>query len=240
MLSADTTTTGINGWLEYERGFNAIDADVYKFLNDYNEIAAQLLFPPDDSHNLNAQKSFAHTQRFMPNNPFWAWFESDPSNDEASAKMLFAAMMRLSGSRRRLSFVSATRAEDFVEQRRNITALPSEQITESLTKIDTAQAANINGLRKLADISITQGISVEDILYDYRRGAVSRDDALKATQELDTSITDITVGLIVFSADIRDGNIESVPILEPRSITKNPQVIYPFTAGFWQSYTPTL
>jgi hypothetical protein len=234
MLSTDVLRTGINGWLTRESA--QADRSLNKYLSDYQEAMIGYRLPPGEPHNLSSAKIRAHTSRLHVTHPFWLSFAEFPESDFASGRLLFTTFMLLSGNRRRASYLEATSQTEYNMLRTLRAPLPNDYFDAGLSRLGQG-VPTLDDLRDLADAAISSTPALEAAIHD----AVLRDsprDALEENERLGRDITELAIGIIAFAGAMRSG-IESVPVLEPRSITLDPAVIYPFVDGFWQHYTPS-
>jgi len=251
--------TSINGWLAAEEALASrpkTDNNRSAYLNDFNAVLKGLFSPPTETSNIFGQKGMGHIQRFSPNNPFWAWFEAEPVKDAAAGKMAFAALMKLSGCRRKLAYLNASDAENYQILRSDLATTPTKFIAGRAEKIlgqSYVSDSEIDGLihrdnvsvpflREVANDIMTSALNADQEMHNWASNPSPKDvatiteDAVMAEQN---HCVDFLIGITALGASLRGGDIARAPVLEPRSITLDPAVIYPFVEGFWDHYVPT-
>jgi len=242
MNRVELLTSGINGWLlaeEVSSSGTDKQKSRNKYLNEYDKNVAGLLHSPLDPANLLASKTLSHVQRFAPNNEFWEAFEKYPEKDAAAAKMTFAVLMKLSGTRRRLSYIQAIDSQHYLELRAKKAAL-SPELIEERSKSVLSDEVSIPRLRTLANSIMVSSVRADVEIHNWAIGSANAYEAADSCLAMEqTYCLDFAIGITTFSAGLRGGDLSAAPVLEPRSISDSPGVIYPFVENFWDSYVPS-
>lgn len=214
-----------------------------KILDDVEKARSNLSMPLDDPNNWYVAKHKSHQNRQQKQ--FRELYEADIKNDYSSALSLFNVTMGMSGTARHMIALRSSSQNLYDKSRYD----------SSPSGINLAEAVDAR-LRFRLGGEITQeniencNIDLEEVLTNIERafdlieecfGFVylrSPDDFDKPISEsgaildLCQSIwTEAAVDAILFAAKVRGGDITKVPLLEPKSITQEPAVIYPFSTS---------
>jgi hypothetical protein len=235
--SVEDATEAISGafnqWLAGE--VESSNSDRNDYLDNFQEWRSQIRLGYANHGNWTAEKNRAHLNRLPI---WWQGFEMDPSNDEQSAKILFAGLMFVSGAYRNQCYFQAESAEDYESRRRAAVGINIENAISTRLNTHLPSTGNFANAR----------ISVEDL--NQRRIASEKigETAVKAIcargqigydfgQERSRSVVEManaqynwltfSVDCVTLAAKIRKGELEAVPFLHPINITDNPGVYYP-------------
>ncbi|MBI4034436.1 hypothetical protein HY380_00895 [Candidatus Saccharibacteria bacterium] len=225
-------------WLGQEIQNSSTSGDINAYLDDYVTAVEGLSGGWDHPKNYTARKLESHLSRL----PYW--FEAysyDPLDDYQSARLLFAGLMQTSGSYRNQCYLQATSAEDYIHRRTtrsigiNFQGFCQERL-EELVPDGRLSKARIN-LEGLGD-HVSRAISVGEAAV--RRVCNRVQDGQDLGKQTSASVMEmlmaqhvwsrLVIDSVIFAAKIRNGNLQTVPFLEPKSISLDPKVIYPITA----------
>jgi len=229
---------GLTGWLAEEAAISSRENDRNSYLDDLITMRQKLSLPPDNPDNWSAQKVYSHHDRL----PFWfEAFTLDPTNDAQSAKLLFAFLMRVAGTYKVQCYFQATDQDDFMRRKLepNIYGADIRIVTnERLSKVNfggvyNQQPMDIGALSDTMRAAIVQ--EKEDLPLLCERARLGQDFGLEDSPgahlaaAAQTTWLKCAVDAIVYAASIRNGDLDEVPFLEPRSISDEPQIIHPLT-----------
>jgi hypothetical protein len=228
-------TSSMHDWLAQEiessgAGRNAV-------LDNFYVTRKAFMQRSDVSWNQNIRKTNSHYDRLVLWTP---QFAENPADDFLTARQLFCAQMYLSGMFRQECFVVASDEAEYrfrrfggqvlgvdintvIENKLASQDTPVSLQTLTDTTLKTNKLTN-SKLRQLHDRNRTEGT-----LFNYVRFLNSRGEWLKALSELQGEWLDLSVDYILHAAEVRDGDISKVPFLEPKSISDDPQIYYPFS-----------
>jgi hypothetical protein len=236
-LAIEEPTEAVAGsfykWLQTEVETSGTDRN--RYLDEYDRALEGLKAGWEDPRNFTARKLESHNQRLPL---WWEAYTYNPLDDYQSARILFAGLMQLSGAYRDQCYVQARDADDYIERRqkaigidlkppvgiRMYTYLPS---TGNLAR---ARISN-EDLKNRMEKSINVGeVTVKNLC---RRAEIGEDlgkahspavvEMYLAQENWTTFCTDC----VILAAKLRKGKLSSVPFLEPKSISEDPQVYYP-------------
>jgi|SRR3989344_1795495 len=237
--SSNSISEAFSGWLQDEIRSSSDPTNRNRYLNDFETAIRGLKGGWDHPDNYSAIKLRSHLDRL----PFWfESFTQDPANDFLSARIVFAALMQVSGSYRNQCYLQAQDAEDYIKKRL------SKPIG---TNLDHLIERRISQLLPVSREFAEAGITIDSL--DVQREAVSRigESAVKRMcsrtkigydfgQQDSTSVREMIVAqsnwatfaidAVTLAAKIRGGKLVAVPFLEAKSISDDPQVIYPLAA----------
>jgi hypothetical protein len=257
MSAALTLVNGLNGWLEYEVATSTANYGGNSYLDSYDNVIASMQFPINDPRNTSATKGLSHLSRFQEGHSFWDSFALDPTDDFAAGRITFAAMMMLSGVRRNLAYVHGGSEKGYLSWRQKHAGLAPDAIgritgmflrtsggpphgnTISERSVPAPTLEDLRGV--IASAEVSTFITKEMLTFwakSPRDPGMTR-GAIESLQHEEAEYTKLVVSFAAFNAGLREGRLSRVPLLEPRSITTDPDVIYPFVRGFWDAYIPT-
>lgn len=239
-LRAQARTIGVTfeHWLADEvkssgQGNNAI-------LDNYDDAISGIVGGWDHPKNFGRIKHESHVDNRMP--LWWAQYEQDPENDLVSAKLLFNGLMQISGAYRTQCYLQARGAQDYL-WRRSGRPVGINLESEAMARLINVVPGN--------DLSEAE-MSVEDLGSEVERVSRIGETALKNVSKYNTntgrdlrranspSVQEMamaqhawarfSIDCVIVAAKIRGGELAAVPFLEPKSISLEPQVIYPMAA----------
>lgn len=225
--SAETVIAkAIDAWVDAECITSSTDHNA--ILDDFEHMRLQLGLDPHDPQNHQASKYFSHHNRQR----FWGEaFIAEPENDYFAARHIFNGLMAASGTRRKMSYMSAASANEYTTQRQAKTG----------SNIDTAKRVQATLASQPLGVSAAeaQAISIQAFekcrtVLDDLRQRVPQDfgkessPAIDLLKELQGDWIHVVTSGIQAAARYRGNDLTRVPFLEPKSITNDPDVYYPF------------
>lgn len=218
----------------HEEALESIN-DRNKYLGDYLKGHEWLQMEYLDPLNLPASKHSNHHNRQR----FWGnAHEIEPDNDFAAGRHLFNILMQVSGLAKRLCYVKATSMEHYFGLKTDPGVIGIDPFPVVLGKIMTRQAATPPNLLAL-DVPELQTATLDqfseikedfdglrdDIEADFGQPESPTVGKLRAIQMKWVRL--VTDGVLTLMAN-RDGRLIKVPVLQPKSISDEPEVYYPF------------
>lgn len=206
-------------------------------------------FDPNDTQNVFATKSQAHRNRFLEEGPFWRGFADNPTDDYLTGKMLFACMMRISGMRRLESLLAEPDAKTYAINRRQKLEIPEKPFHDALeatathqlgpaykgVKIPRTPRIKLDSLITRREGSLAQEEKMLEFIADRASNGLDigkpRSESLWLAHQNQQMLLGLFTSMVLYSAQQRGGDIRTVPLLEPKSITLDPKVIYPFVVS---------
>lgn len=158
------------------------------------------------------------------------WFspmEGDPGDDGATAKMMFACLMRVSGSRKNIGYTTAENPEQFAKIMSEPASFSACRLILSQELSTAPEELSIGHLRQVNEATIATFYDVFDRIH--RQNGGFGPDARSAAREFHSDTLRTLANYASFAAHVRGGNLKAVPALEPKSITLDPAIIYPFS-----------
>lgn len=218
--------SGVESWVQQE--LDLASQTVNRLYNDYDSIIEGFGFPVEDPRNTAASKALSHTGRFMNTGVWYTPFESEPQDEGAAAKMLFACLMRVSGARKNVGYTHCSDQEAFDEFIRDGRNFSSARLIIAQEMAQVSDPLDFSRLRKINDRTIE---THEQLFCRIRlEGGSFSPDARAAAKEFEQDTLRTLTNYVMFSAAARNGDIANVPALEPKSISLDPEIIYPFAA----------
>jgi hypothetical protein len=204
-------------------------------LDNFYTARKSFMLRADDQGNKNIGKNDGHYNRLK----LWtSQFEENSTDDYLTARQLFCAQMYLSGMFRLECFVVSNDEAEYrfrrfggqvlgVDLRKSIAGRFSESNTVELSRLaDATNAANDQTYFTLRTLHDRNRRS--DTLFNYVRFLNTRGDWFKELSSLQNTWLDLSVDYISYAAQARGKDLSKVPFLEPKSISENPQIYYPF------------
>lgn len=241
VLAGEKITEAMSGWLAGEAARSSVDRNAY--LDDLGSFQADQGLKWNDPGNTSANKAHAHLDR--PANAWWQKFSSDPENDWFAAQQIFATQMLVAGRYKDQLKLEAPDQQTYFENR---TTEPTPRI--DIEKTVSEALSGIFG--EVTDIDFSASQLTLAALHDSAAAKVAEHTDHLKKQYGGTALVFMGqrsrlsilcerdqknwvrhgVELIVFSAGLRNGQLEQVPMLQPRSITdQGPEdITYPFAA----------
>ncbi len=219
-------------------------SDRNKFLDNLEDMRASLALPLDDHGNVQIKKTHSHHDRQR----LWGdALEEDPQSDFWTAHNIFNFLMAVSGTAKKLCYFTATDQEDYLKKKTSPDVVGIDVV--DAVRVAFAFQRHRDGDNKPTGNGLLVPTATEirdQALAQYEQEAANLEYLRRRTETdfgVEGSDAAITlhrrqirwVGLVtngVLSAmGYRDGALESVPALEPKSIsdmTDPPTIIYPF------------
>jgi hypothetical protein len=231
----EAITGTVQDWLKIEYGTAGAGRNTY--LDSLEGFYRALSKPYDDPSNTTAAKTLSHLGRLT--GAWWQGFETDPRNDYLSARQLFGVLMLLSGSHRTQVSLQASNQNNYTERRHattlgiNLRRTVEDRLDEyAHDKTVRENALSLEGLYRVTTAATTAGLDCLEFVH--RRGAKDAKQktspSVEYLQGMQVTYAKLAVDHITFAAQIRNGELASVPFLQPISITDQPEnpVYYPF------------
>jgi hypothetical protein len=220
-------------WLKAE--IDSSGAGRNAVLDDFYNARKYFTLRSDDPANKNTLKNDGHYNRLKIWTP---QFAENSMHDYLTARQLFCAQMYLSGMFRSECFVTSRGEEEYRFRRfgghgigidlekRTVDRLASNkpvELDELIGRTDEANEQTNAIIRELHNRNRRAGT-----LFNYIKFINSRDDWLQALSLLQETWLDVSIDYITYAAEVRGNDLSKVPFLEPKSISDNPQIYYPF------------
>jgi hypothetical protein len=220
----------VEQWLSAE--YVSASAGSNKHLDDLVRLQAGLTLPPDDPLNVNAAKNRSHTDRHRH---YVTAFLDRPYRSTTQANLVFNLLMQLSAGQRLMCYLRSSNEAEYKELRHgpNSSGIDLENFVGAVAEeYAEAPVGKINQKRVLA--SGLHIFKIMGICQPYLSERAAKDIGQQASPLLEFAHL-LQVGRaealtrhILYFADLHGGSLASVPALEPKSITENPGLIYPF------------
>lgn len=232
---AETITRGISSWLDQEAARSSVDHNVY--LDNLDRARRDLALSLDDTTSYQAAKPHSHHNRQR------LWGEAmiaDPSNDFATARHIFNLLMQMSGSARNIRYFQAASQEDYLERKRrkNIAGIDVfGAVSAGIRKLRQPDSGSlvVPSAEEIQAVTLGQFEQKEKMLAELRNRVPEdfgkeESPAVTALQEEQRQWAQLVASSVLMAREYRSGDLAAVPVLEPKSISDEPQVIYPFAA----------
>jgi hypothetical protein len=241
--AAALLANGLSDWLRGEISNSTLGRN--RYLDDFEKFRSDLALPYDDPHNTVAQKNRSHHNRLVQWTSLFlqAYGEATPkTKDELLANQMFCAQMYLSGLFRTQCFMQARDQADYYERR-----LGGDYIGIDLEQTVSNRLNHLFVATPPPEQFDQQTSSVKELAYTtlalneqqthfiktlYESGHLDAGQQESSTisdgMELQRSWVNLVVDYAVFAASEHDGKLSTVPFLEPKSISDDPQIYYPF------------
>lgn len=195
-----------------------------------------IVLPPQTTGNLNDYKHANHHNRQR----FWGQaLIEEPGNDYLTARHIFNALMQVSGNSRMMRWLIAKNQAEYDQLKvaDNIVGIEVEPVVASLIKtkqmagdsasmvVTSAEESHQQSMDAFVDKEATIHYIYERAPNDFGTSHSPSLARLATTQELWVGVV---ADSILMAAGYRGGELEAVPFLEPKSISDDPQVYYPF------------
>ncbi len=216
---------GIDLWINHE--LVLASQTVNELYSDYNRAVNGFSFPSTDPQNIAATKAISHTSRFMNNGAWFIPFESDPTNEDTTSKMMFACFMRASGARKNVAYTHALGQENFTDYLTNPANFSGARILIASALAKHPDSIGIEIIRDTNDKTI--GIVDETICKIASSGGKFSVESRRLARSFEQNTLAVLTDYAIFAAQFRDGDVSKVPALEPKSISLDPAIIYPFS-----------
>lgn len=174
-------------------------------------------------------------------NRLTAWteqFAKESANDYLTARQLFAAQMHLSGLFRMQCQILARSQEEY-EKRRfgsyplgiNVSKHVNDILTERFGKFPVSSDLSQETVRLEQLVSATTELNDRNYSDLNKMSSYTRPrkaGTIIKLQRMQREWLNLSTDYILYAAQIRGGNLSTVPFLEPKSYSDSPQVYYPF------------
>lgn len=232
--SSEAITTTFNQWLIDEVATSSIDRNSY--LDDYAGALKGLSLGYGDTNNPTYAKHSSHLDRLPI---WWEAFSNDPTDDTQTGKIIFGALMFVSGAFRKQCYLQAQGTEDYTERRKQAIGIPLRNAVDVRSYTHLPSTGNFRSARITIEQLEERRIGAEKQSDDSLRRMLARtaagydigapDSISVREMKMDQyNWATFAVDCVIFAAKIRKGTLKSVPVLEPVTITDNPGVYYPF------------
>ena len=236
-----------DNWLHDE--VRSSHTEVNSYLDEYDTAIKGLKGGWANPQNFTARKHESHVHIRLPQ--AWKTYNmtlqpDTPHNQREyqSAWLMFTPLMQISGTYRNQCYMEATDAEDYLRRRMSRpSALDMRKTVDDRLRIWLPEENNFKEAKiNLEDLGRELQVASElgtravkrvcaraAIGYDFgQEGSRSAHEMIEAQHAWASFATDC----VVFAAKLRGGKLETVPFLEPKSIsaTPPPEVIYPLAA----------
>lgn len=211
-------------------------------LNDYSGFEKSLTLSYQDPANVDAGKARSHYDRLT----LWTdeGFANNDKSDQAHARQMFAVMMGLSGAFRMQCFVASLNQEGYMSRRYIDGSLGldmDEQVQQALHKRfgRFPQASDLKSAvvdkKELIDsthrVNKLRDATSADLFTGRKLSTIQRPHQALKWLQLRQNWVDLGVDYALYGAQMRDGDLSMVPMLEPRTIAEA-RLIYPFADNF--------
>lgn len=237
--SGQMTADVFTGWLADEvvsssEGHN-------KALDNYKAAIRGLKGGWEHAENFSRIKHESHIDNRMP--LWWEQYVQEPENDLLSAKILFNALMQISGTYRAQCYMQAQDTGEYLELRRerphdiNMDQAVTGQMRIWLPPGGNFSTASIS-LEELDErrlkVSRAGGIALKSVSSWAKQGYGSFGEidsaSVRKLREAQFDWATFATDCVVMAAKTRNGDLRAVPFWEPKSISEEPEVIYPLAA----------
>lgn len=233
---AEVIARGLGGWLKKEVGSSAVGRNQY--LDDFEEFRSSLSLLYNNHNNSNAEKNRSHYNRLAQWTDgltrYYEGFDSE-QRDYALARQIFCAQMYLSGLFRAQCLMQASDQEDYYHRRLDGSFIGIDLEDTISARLDQSPAITPR-LDEIAERTLM--LNDKQQTYVEQLHLTGRDDAGRQTSPTVNTVlalqkewVDLVVDYAVFAANERGGKLSAVPFLEPKSISDDPQVYYPFAGA---------
>lgn len=227
----------IYDWLTAEFVSSSDPADVNAPLDNYQAAREGLAGGFDHKTNFTWGKHNGHMARLDID--FEALASAEPKDagfDKFAAKLVFDALMEISGTYRNQCYAEAESQEDYMERRRQIIGISIGETVRNrlidLVPMDGGFAEariSIGTIGKEKDETIDAGTrSIKELV----RIMTDQEDPARGAQEMFKAQyvwLKLAVDSLILITKCKDGELAGVPFLEPRSIgEQSGKVWYPF------------
>lgn len=233
---SETVSVALSNWLQEEVASSVVGKN--QVLDDYTGFYNSLLKPSTDPNNVNYGKALSHFNRLR----LWTdQFANMVDSDQATARQLFCVQMFMSGLFRTQCMLEATDQEDYYQRRMSgkavgvdlSTVIAEQMQTRSGTLKDhvdfSSATPNLAELVELTDQTNETHKALIQKLHD-RDNSTSNVDLpmIEDIKTMQVAWAELAVDYILFAAHERGDQLAPVPFWEPKSISENPAIYYPF------------
>lgn len=236
--SAANISEAFSQWLRDEVASSSSEGDVNVYLDEFNTAREGLRGGWDHPKNFTARKLESHLTRLPL---WWEAYTLDPSDDYQSARFLFNSLMQVSGCYRNQCYMEAKDADDYKERRLKAVGIylgttVLHRLMDTVPASGSFAEADIT-LEELDKVRVEVSEAGEEAVRKVCKRTVAGFDfgvpdsmSAKFMMEAQHAWLNLSSDSVVFAAKIRGGELAAVPFLEAKSISEEPQVIYPIAA----------
>ncbi len=241
---ATLIASGLSSWLMREVGSSTTGRN--HFLDEFDDFRTQLSLPYEAPGNNDAEKNRSHFNRLEE----WTtglsdhYFDMRPEQkDYAMARQILCAQMYLSGLFRIQCHMQATDQDDYYRRRLEGAHTGIDlgaAVADRLPLLFGVNPPKPDGGVSSAWLSFNELVGQTLTLNEVQRKFIKllhatgvndvgqeQSPTIAAGANLQKAWTGLVVDYIGYVAAER-GNLRAVPFLEPKSMTEDPQVYYPF------------
>jgi hypothetical protein len=229
----------LRDWLQEEIENSMIGRNA--ILDDWSQFKRDLKLPFDDFRNQDAGKARSHYDRLATWTLASEEYPDLLQDDYFIARQMFCAQMFISGAFRKQCFLEAGNAEEYIQKRKNHgpTGINIEEsVTTRLNDHQTGNAFLREPYKNTPEAQlIEKTLHANDtgleLSKDTHSTIISNPDskvdvAIPLLMHAQDMWSRLIVDYIFYSALSKNGQLDNVPMLQPKSISENPQIYYPF------------
>jgi hypothetical protein len=233
--TAEVIASELEGWLKREVDNSVTGRN--KYLDDFSDFRNSLVLPYGDRSNTNAAKNRSHYDRTVNwTNGLLDFYEdfNPDQKDYAISRQIFCAQMSLSGLFRIQCLMQAADQDDYYRRRTGGSGVGidlEKTVADRLKQLQSVEhAMSLDDIAaRTLEINDQQQAYVEELHETGQRYAgQDSSPAIDSGLVSQNRWAGLIVDYIVFASHRDDGDLASVPFLEPKSISDNPEVYYPF------------
>jgi hypothetical protein len=225
----------LEDWLQEEIENSMIGRNAV--LDDWSQFKRDLQLPFEDSRNQSAGKARSHYDRLSTWTLTAEQYPDLLQDDYYIARQMFCAQMSISGAFRKQCFLEARNAEEYIHKRKNCGPAGiniEESVTARLNDHQTGNAFLRGPFKNTPEAQLiektlrTNDTSLE--ISKYAHSSImsnpnSKDAVviplLRHAQDI---WSNLTVDYIVYLSKQKNGHFGDIPMLQPKSISENPQI----------------
>jgi hypothetical protein len=221
---AERISNGIGSWVRRELTISLSSRNSY--LDDLAEMRKRMALEAEDPGNFVFNKFYSH----MGRQTLWgqAMVES-PGDDFLMARHIFNALMQLSGVAKKITYFTSSNQRDYFDRKTSdnfvgvdLKPVVAATLAEDSPTPEALQGVTMNEFEITANSLLFLRTRIPD---DFDKEESPAVNELAKTQFAWVRV--VTLGIMV-AANHREGNLSAIPFLEPKSITDEPQVYFPF------------
>lgn len=226
-------------WLQAEIEESMQPQNGNSVLDNWHKFHLDLMLPFDSANNWNAQKAKGHYERLLK----WTLLpEEQPQlveNDAFLGQQTWAALMFVSGAYRRQCFFQAADPEDYTHRRKD--EGPAAVDLEAIAREHLATGPQVTvykdtpwGRLQQATLNLNEeSFKAAKLVHECGVPGLGREDseAVRLLTELQEKWAGLAVDYMAFAAQRAGKDWQAVPLLEPKSVSQDPQIYYPFSSG---------
>jgi hypothetical protein len=229
----------LEDWLQLEIESSMGGKNAY--LDDWKQFQKDSKLPFDDDNNQNAGKARSHYDRLFRWSLDTEQYPDFFQDDYWLARQMFCAQMFISGAYRKQCFIEANVSKDYLKRRKSQGPAGIDILSSISRRLDeyssgnpfpdhqyknTPEAQLINRTLRINNMSLEVSKAVHSECMG--NTPTNNNHAVKLLGAVQGLWTELIVDYIVYAAQQKGGKIEDVAMLEPKSISENPKMYYPF------------